>query len=339
MQPRAKLENSKKKISGLIDNLKQKIQSLPDQYTIIREKMQDLTKTNTELGFKHLELGNISDAVMRFKLVLRWFSPNHAPALYGLGLCRKEEGDYVEATALLKKAIELADGNYPEAEYALAQIDSNTVPTIIPLPILIRYFDSIAPVFNEEFLGNRHYRVPDMILETAAIVMKDRTGITLLDLGCGTGLCGKEFREHKLVQEIIGVDISKQMLKQAQALKSNYRPVYDVLIEQNYINYLEEAALTKKFDIITAALSFHYQRDIKALLVACKQVLQPGGGILFSVCQSSGRDIEFLQQHNAFAFSLSYLESQAQTAGLTRVVIKEAMLYDGCPGYVCAFSN
>lgn len=332
------LNASKKKFSGLIANLKERIKHLPDQYAIVREKMQDLTKTNTELGFRHLELGNISDAVMRFKMVLRWFSQDYPPALYGLGACRKEEGDYQEATKLLRRAIELNNGSYPEAEYVLAQIDSSITPNTIPLSTVKQYFDTIAPTFNEDFLGNRHYRGPEMVLEAVTTVLKDRSDLTMLDIGCGTGLCGKEFKEQKLATEITGIDISNAMLQQAQALKVNYRPVYDTVLEQDYMEYLASNP-TQKFDVIMAAIAFHYHRNLSEVLSACKKLLQPGGVIVFTACKSEQKEIEFQPQNNTYAFSLTYLNTQAQKAGLTSVLLKEILIYEGCPGYICTFVN
>lgn len=327
----------KKKTTGLLGALERKIKELPDHYAIVREKMKDLTKTNTELGFRHLELGNISDAVMRFKMVLRWFGPDHPPAVYGLACCRKEEGNYEDAIRLFKQAIELKNNDYPEAEYALAQIDSSVVPHTIPLAMLTSYFNKQAPNFNDEYFGNKHFRGPDLLLEASATVL-NKNDLIMLDLGCGTGQCGKEFKEHKLAKEITGVDISKPMLAQARGLKQNYRPVYDHLVEKDMLFYLESAT-AQHFDLITASLVFHYQSDLAKLLTACKKVLKPGAVILFTARKAEHQEIEFVPAQTMFAVSLTHLESQAQKAGLTRIHVKEAMILDECPGYVCAFKN
>jgi predicted TPR repeat methyltransferase len=65
--------------------------------------------------------------------------------------------------------------------------------------------------------------------------------ISILDLGCGTGLVGQELRNPVY---LVGVDVSLKMIKQNLAKKSNY----DELICSEIIKYLENEK--RIFDLI-----------------------------------------------------------------------------------------
>ena len=71
--------------------------------------------------------------------------------------------------------------------------------------------------------------------------MGEEGNISLLDLGCGTGLVGQELRNPGY---LVGVDVSLKMIKQNLGKKSNY----DELICSEIIEYLENEK--RKFDLI-----------------------------------------------------------------------------------------
>lgn len=71
--------------------------------------------------------------------------------------------------------------------------------------------------------------------------MGEEGNISILDLGCGTGLVGQELRNPVY---LVGVDVSLKMIKQNLAKKSNY----DELICSEIIKYLENEK--RIFDLI-----------------------------------------------------------------------------------------
>ncbi len=56
------------------------------EFRIIKEKLQNLSTTNYELGMKHLEEGNVDEAVFRFKITKKIWS-EHYESYYQLIYC------------------------------------------------------------------------------------------------------------------------------------------------------------------------------------------------------------------------------------------------------------
>ena len=79
-----------------------------DEYHVIRKKMRNLYQTNYDLGMKHLERGDVSEAAFRFKIVKR-FWPENYEAHYQLAYCLVLLGKFSKARQVIE---ELVKKNY-----------------------------------------------------------------------------------------------------------------------------------------------------------------------------------------------------------------------------------
>lgn len=104
---------------------------------------------------------------------------------------------------------------------------------------------------------------------------------SILNLGCGTG--NHDFELAKLGYEVTGVDLSDEMLANANSrlesmVGNNPRPSF-------YKGDIRDVRLGKKFDVVISL--FHvmsYQStndDVKAAFVTAKEHLTPGGHFIF----------------------------------------------------------
>lgn len=109
-------------------------------------------------------------------------------------------------------------------------------------------FDRFADDF-EKVLGGLGYRVPELLCTAIAEQMPGRTGLSVLDAGCGTGLCAPFLRP--VAKSLIGVDLSGGMLEKARA-----RKIYDALHETELGGFL--ARTTDRYDLAVAADVFCY---------------------------------------------------------------------------------
>ena len=112
-------------------------------------KLRNLTETNYLLGLHHSRLDNMSDAELRFRIVL-FLNPQHPEALYQFAKCLFIRGQKEKALANLKKTLVLKP-DFAEAEYLLCVITNKTHIKIIPTSIIEDYFNLAAPRYDNEF--------------------------------------------------------------------------------------------------------------------------------------------------------------------------------------------
>ena len=70
-----------------------------------KKKIQDLSKTNYNLGIKHLEEGNLKEAIFRFKITKK-FWPHNYEAYYELIYCLILENEFEEAQKVIDELLE-----------------------------------------------------------------------------------------------------------------------------------------------------------------------------------------------------------------------------------------
>src|SRR5205823_1798095 len=102
-----------------------------------------------------------------------------------------------------------------------------------PPSTMVALFDGYAEKFDEHLTGQLRYRCPELLHEAVAR-LNPGAGLNVLDLGCGTGLCGPLFRP--LAATLTGVDLSPGMIDKARR-----RGVYDRLDLEDLVTALRRA--------------------------------------------------------------------------------------------------
>ncbi len=97
-------ENLRKKSEELTQFLGDKMESVREEYFSIREKTKNLRQTNYDLGMKHLENGHIDEAIIRFKII-RKFWPDVVDAQYQLAYCLVLKEKFKEAKKVLDELL------------------------------------------------------------------------------------------------------------------------------------------------------------------------------------------------------------------------------------------
>ena len=201
--------------------------------------------------------------------------------------------------------------------------------TISETPVLYvrELFDQYADTFDAELVGKLAYNAPKRIAEDVIPLAFTRLArkcgleegdkaaskgpiLSILDLGCGTGLCGAHLRDcYGDDLSIFGCDISSKMVDIA-----NGRGCYEDVVVSDAVSFLDrpfrtnsnsaaEAASSTTFDLsgrkaaaagartssapkcvdaVIAADVFPYVGDATAIFAAVARRLVPGGVFIFT---------------------------------------------------------
>jgi predicted TPR repeat methyltransferase len=157
----------------------------------------------------------------------------------------------------------------PIPQHMLAAMGGAERPTRASDGYVRATFDDFAESFdrNLEELG---YRAPQLLFDALKQSggVPRQEGLKVLDIGCGTGLCGALLRP--ISRRLVGVDLSPNMLSKAAA-----RGVYDQLNCSELTQWLAECG--QHFDLAVAADVLCYFGDLSAAFANARGVLVPGG--------------------------------------------------------------
>jgi predicted TPR repeat methyltransferase len=213
------------------------------------------------------------------------------------------------------------------AHFALASKQRLAPPPIVPAKSVVELFNRYADRFDDHLQGKLSYRVPEMIGEIVAALPRGKPP-DVLDLGCGTGLCGPHLRP--LAGTLDGVDLAPLMIE-----KARQRGVYDALETDDLVAALNRSA--RRYDLLVAADVFVYIGDLAPAFEAATIALRPGGAFIFSVEAGAG-DRYTLQRNARFAHAKSYLDRLADIFGFAELsnarIVVRTEADQPVPGYL-----
>ena len=181
-------------------------------------------------------------------------------------------------------------------------------------------FDQYAPQFEQSLVDRLGYRVPQMLDELVNQEMA-RLGIDgfarALDLGCGTGLMGRQLRDKVAFLE--GIDVSAAMIAETAR-----KGIYDSLQKAELVAAL--SARRSDADLVTAADVFIYCGALPPVLAALVPALQPGGLLAFSLEAHDGPEPLFLRPSLRNAHGIQATRDALVVAGLEILRFETAVL-------------
>ncbi len=137
--------------------------------------------------------------------------PGLSQPYLNLGRLLQQLGKTSEARACYVQA--LAQGLDPGVFQHLLDAAQGARTAQAPPAYVRATFDSFAQQFDRHLVDTLDYRVPDM-LSSAVRELSPPAQMDILDLGCGTGLCGDCLRD--LARRMVGVDLAPKMLELAR---------------------------------------------------------------------------------------------------------------------------
>ena len=136
---------------------------------------------------------------------------------------------------------------------------------------------SFSDAYDKMRYENKGMNANDLVeIPNFRKLIPDVKGKRILDLGCGYGANDK-YCIGLGAKEILGIDISKHMIKIAKENNNDENIKYKVMAMEN-INEIEE-----KFDIVISSLAFHYVKDYEKLINDIYNLLNDDGILIFSI--------------------------------------------------------
>ena len=175
-------------------------------------------------------------------------------------------------------------------------------------------FDEYSADFDEHLVQQLAYRGHKRLLQP--LLESGRRFRRVLDLGCGTGLCGALIAPQADV--LLGVDVSAAMLSQAGS-----RDIYDELVHDDLNRFL--AAQTRQADLIIAADVFTYVGALDDVFAHIRRLLTHEGIFAFTLERDDGHDFRLLPTLR-YAHSEAHVRRLAAQHGFTVLDIASAGL-------------
>ncbi len=262
------------------------LSSTPDQYT----------KYN--IGSCYLALQRHDEAKPYLKSACLDL-PQSTDPIINLASIYIKAANWPKVVALYQHALTI-NPESPEIKYVLAAIQqSNNNFTKAPADYVTHLFDHYADSFEQHLVENLDYKAHIIIAEQLFSHIDLTKKYNVLDLGCGTGLCGTACK--KIAKKLVGVDLSSRMLEEAKKLE-----IFDELEQAEIEGYL---ARNNNFDIVMAADVMPYIGDLVKTLDLIWLALNAGGFCIFTIEISTKNELYSLSESGRYQHNPDCLSS------------------------------
>lgn len=239
------------------------------------------------------------------------------PTWYAGVLCALDRQD--TAIAILEDFLE-RQGDDGVARHLIAAIRGQASPRASD-EYVRNHFDQFADSFDS-VLERLNYQAPTIVAAWVATWVERDAGIggkapDVVDLGCGTGLCGRLIRPN--CRRLTGVDLSSGMLDRASR-----HGCYDYLVEGELTAFLHDAPKAS-FDLAISADTLCYFGALDDVFRGVEQALKPGGRFIATV-ESTDGDGFVIHQSGRYKHGEGYLRDTAAAAGLAVVDLAPEVL-------------
>ena len=255
------------------------------------------------LGSALLESGQLPTAIAELQRALR-IDRDLNEARYRLGCAWLEAG---EAEKALQEFGALTPGHAtPDLAQKVAEAEVARTATRASAGYVRHLFDQFSADYDARMLNQLGYSAPQILRTLVSAVMPEMPArsLSIVDLGCGTGLAGVAFAD--LAAHLDGIDLSPAMIEKARG-RNIYRNLSVADIEAMPLEECE-------YDLVIAADTLVYLGELERVFTNVCLALKPEGSFLFTVEKYSGERYS-LGPKRRWRHSETYLRSLASRAG------------------------
>ena len=262
----------------------------------------DYAEAHYNLGDTLHKLGQLDASVRSYEKAIA-IKPDYAEAHNNLGNTLKRLGQLDAAVRSYKKALAIKP-DYVVPQHMINALTGNT-STKPPKEYVKNLFDDYAERFDDSLVKQLQYKLPFLIKELILKLDPPRNKFErVIDLGCGTGLTGKELRD--ISNNLTGIDISSNMVNKARKLD-----VYDCLIEGDVVDILSSSK--EKYDLFIALDVFIYIGELTKIIKTVRQCCNKNALFIFSI-ETQEEDGYSLLKSARYSHSEDYILKIASVA-------------------------
>ncbi len=232
-------------------------------------------------------------------------APEDAAPVRHLGELAHILGRREEARDAYERYLDL-EPNDAEIRHLLVSLRDETPPARVPNECIEQLYHRFSSFYESNMCDELGYAGPEQLAATIEEVIGDRRELSILDLGCGTGLGGCRLKPR--AAHLVGIDLSAEMIEQARK-----RNIYDRLEVAEVTDWLGRT--NESFDLIVACDTLIYFGDLRQVIAPAQRLLKPGGVIAFSL-ERADRPPYRLTDSGRYAHHIEHIEEVAADLGL-----------------------
>ena len=264
-------------------------------------------RAHYSLGCMLQASGRLEEAAAAYQSALER-DRGHEKALYNLGMVLQALDRLQEAAAAYRRLLAVAPA-HTSARHMLDAVSGRTTATA-PAAHIREIFDAYSEGFERHLVEALGYDAPQALRRLVEREAPQRRFRQALDLGCGTGLVARQFRDRAAAIE--GVDLAPKMAALARA-----SGLYEAVAEADLLGFLAAARRAgKAYDLVLSADVFIYIGDLAPIFAALAPVMAPGGLFALSVEALAAGDYALLPT-GRYAQSEGYLSALAAANGFS----------------------
>jgi predicted TPR repeat methyltransferase len=202
-------------------------------------------------------------------------APEWPDSWFVLAECCERADRIPDAAAAYRRSLDCDPSDRLGASARLAMIGAGDTPERLSPAYVRALFDEIAPIFDESLIDRLGYRGPQLLAAAVSPHLPAMPSpLTVLDLGCGTGLGGQAFRT--VATRLDGIDLSPGMVGEV-ARKGFYDSVR--------VADLHDAppATAPRYGLVLASDVLNYIGDLTPTFAAAAVWLIPDGLFAFTI--------------------------------------------------------
>ncbi len=272
-----------------------------------------ILRTYLELALALMKTGRDKEAIRSFQRVLA-IQPDESVAHAYLSRLFISNNDLPQATRHLRHYLRLVPEDHIGARMLLAYTGAESVPERPASAYITRLYDNYAASYDQKLVGSLHYQCPHLI--RAALERHCQDKVAILDLGCGTGLCGQAV--SSMATRLDGVDLSPQMIA-----KARQRAIYNELAVGDLYPFLEKKA--KCYNVLVAAGVFEHIGDPRRVFRAAFGALRGSGLFIFTAEDNPTRELS-VNSSGYYIHGRAYLAERAVQCGFAVSSLESATL-------------